>query len=149
MDHSPPRAKHILLADDDDDDRLLFTEVLEEISLDAQVTAAHDGDHLMKILQSSNALPDVVFLDLNMPMKNGIECLEEIRLNERFKNLPVVILSTSAYPGTIERAFEIGAHLYVRKPSDFDSLKNVIQRALSIDWEHAQRPAIRDFVLTA
>src|SRR3954468_8839216 len=133
---SPP---NILLADDDDDDRLLFTDVLREYSADCRLTVAHNGEHLMTMLRSEE-LPDVLFLDLNMPLKNGIECLEEIRGDEKLKHLPVVIFSTSSHPGTITQMYEIGAHLYVRKPNDFNNLRKAIHEVLKKDWGHSGRP---------
>ncbi len=139
--------KHILLADDDDDDRLLFTDVLREFSKDSTLTVAHNGEHLMNLLTDIPSLPDVLFLDLNMPLKNGIECLDEIRKNEKLRKLPVVIFSTSSHPGTIDRTYEGGAHLYIRKPNDFKSLRNVIHHALSIDWHHSTKPEKEQFVL--
>jgi CheY-like chemotaxis protein len=141
--HAPA---NILLADDDDDDRLLFKDVLKEYSKDSNVKFAHNGEHLMTLLRSEE-LPDVLFLDLNMPLKNGIECLEEIRSDEKLKDLPVVIFSTSAHPGTINQMYDIGAHLYVRKPNDFRTLRKAIQEVLKKDWGNPSRPAKEHFVL--
>jgi CheY-like chemotaxis protein len=138
--------KHILLADDDDDDRLLFTDVLNEFSKESKLTFAHNGEHLMSLLYSGT-IPDVLFLDLNMPLKNGIECLDEIRKDAKLKELPVVIFSTSSHPGTINRMYEIGAHLYIRKPNDFNNLRLVIRRVLGRDWLHPVRPPKEEFVL--
>jgi CheY-like chemotaxis protein len=137
---------NILLADDDDDDRLLFRDVLREYSKESNLSFAHNGEHLMTLLRSES-LPDVLFLDLNMPLKNGIECLEEIRGDEKLKNLPVVIFSTSAHPGTINQMYDIGAHLYVRKPNDFNALRRTIQAVLKKDWGHPSKPPMEDFVL--
>jgi CheY-like chemotaxis protein len=137
---------NILLADDDDDDRLLFTDVLREYSKDSNLSFAHNGEVLMAMLRS-DSLPDVLFLDLNMPLKNGIECLEEIRNDEKLKHLPVVIFSTSSHPGTINQMYEIGAHLYVRKPNDFSALRRTIHAVLKKDWGHPTRPPKEDFVL--
>lgn len=136
----------ILLADDDDDDRLLFTDVLREYSKDAQLSFAHNGEHLMSILRAEQ-LPDVLFLDLNMPLKNGIECLQEIRSDEKLKDLAVVIFSTSSHPGTINQMYDLGAHLYVRKPNDFNALRKAISEVLKKDWGQPSRPQREDFVL--
>ena len=142
------QLRHIFLADDDDDDRLLFTDVLKEYANDSKVTFAHNGEQLMKLLhESAEKLPDVLFLDLNMPLKNGIECLDEIRHDEKLKKLPVVIFSTSSHPGTINRMFESGAHLYIRKPNDFMNLKKVIYDALQKDWLSPSQPTKEEFVL--
>jgi CheY-like chemotaxis protein len=137
---------NILLADDDDDDRLLFTDVLKEYSGNSQLRFAHNGEHLMRLLRSEE-LPDVLFLDLNMPLKNGIECLVEIRGDERLKDLPVVIFSTSSHPGTIKQTYDIGAQLYVRKPNDFNNLRKAIHAVLKKTWENVARPPKDDFVL--
>jgi DNA-binding NarL/FixJ family response regulator len=100
----------------------------------------------MTILRSGN-LPDVLFLDLNMPLKNGMECLDEIRRDKKLKDLPVVIFSTSAHPGTVNRMYESGAHLYIRKPNDFNSLRKVIRLVLNRDWIHPEKPPKEKFVL--
>lgn len=146
MEAAPQKPKHILLADDDDDDRLLFIDALTEFAKETKVTFAHNGEHLMSILHSG-ALPDVLFLDLNMPLKNGMECLDEIRSDRKLRELPVVIFSTSSHPGTINKMYEIGAHLYIKKPNDFDSLRKVIRLVLSRDWIHPVKPPKEDFVL--
>jgi DNA-binding NarL/FixJ family response regulator len=137
---------NIILADDDDDDRLLFKDVLKEYSQTSNLRFAHNGEHLMSLLRSED-LPDVLFLDLNMPLKNGIECLEEIRGDEKLKDLPVVIFSTSSHPGTINQMYEIGAQLYVRKPNDFTHLRKAIHAVLKKDWANVLRPPKEDFVL--
>jgi len=137
---------NILLADDDDDDRLLFKDVVREYSKDANLKFAHNGEHLMTLLRSEK-LPDVLFLDLNMPLKNGMECLEEIRSDEKLKDLPVVIFSTSSHPGTISQMYDIGAHLYVRKPNDFKTLRKAIHEVLKKDWGNPTIPPKENFVL--
>lgn len=81
---------NILLADDDEDDRLFFKEALENIKIKTVVTTVNDGIELMEYLNKSDIkYPDIVFLDLNMPRKNGIQCLEEIRKDKNLKILPL------------------------------------------------------------
>ena len=140
---------NILLADDDHDDCAFFVEALKEIPVDAHFTAVHDGMQLMETLQSARSLPDVVFLDLNMPLKNGFECLSEIMTNDRLKNLPVIILSTSYDFKEVDRVYEGGAHYYIRKPSQFMQLKKVIQQGLAIvENNDVKQPKRQDFVLS-
>lgn len=127
---------NILLADDDTDDCNFFKEALEKLQLSAHLTTVHDGDGLMKLLTNeANELPHVLFLDINMPRKNGFECLSEIKQNEKLKDLPVVIFSTSSSKDNINRVFKIGAHVYIRKPGDFSQLMQVIHHALPIAAE--------------
>ena len=85
---------HVLLADDDIDDCIFFKEALAELLLSTQLTAVHDGEQLMQHLTDETCeLPDVVFLDINMPRKNGFECLAEIKLSGKLKLLPVRLLA--------------------------------------------------------
>ena len=127
---------NILLADDDIDDCNFFKNALEELSLSAQLTTVHDGEQLMNYLsENSQHLPHVLFLDINMPRKTGLECLSEIKRDPALKDIPVVMFSTSNSWDTINRLFKSGSHIYIHKPSDFTQLKQVIHHALPIAAE--------------
>jgi CheY-like chemotaxis protein len=126
----------ILLADDDTDDCIFFENALREISAESELNIVNDGDQLMAYLTENNShLPDVLFLDINMPRKNGLECLGEIRKNKDLKTLPIVMFSTSNSWDTINRLFKTGAHVYIHKPSDFKQLKEVIYHAIPLAAE--------------
>jgi CheY-like chemotaxis protein len=127
----------ILLADDDLDDCHFFKTALEGLPISSLLTAVHDGDQLMNYLfENLGDLPHVLFLDINMPRKNGMECLYEIKQNEKFKDLPVIMFSTSNSWDKINLLFKSGAHVYIHKPSDFSQLKQVIYHALPIASEN-------------
>ena len=112
---------NILLADDDDDDRLFFKDAIEEIKVKTSVTMVNDGVELMEYLNKSEInLPNLLFLDLNMPRKGGMECLTEIRKNSKLKDLSIAIYSTSALENDIEETFIKGANTYIKKPNDFE-----------------------------
>ena len=139
----------ILLADDDKDDCLLFQNALEELSMPAVFKAVYDGEQLMRHLTEGNELPTVLFLDLNMPRKNGFTCLEEIKANENLKQIPVVILSTSFDVNIADNLYNKGAHYYICKPSDFTHLKTVIERALILVLqEPVSQPPKEKFLLS-
>ena len=87
---------NILLADDDSDDCLFFKDVLDELNLPTLLTTVHNGEQLMEVLLKSTELPDILFLDLNMPRKNGFECLSAIKQTKKLNQVPVIIFSTSA-----------------------------------------------------
>lgn len=141
-------STHVLLADDDDDDRLLFLDVLKELPTPVNLNVAANGEILMRMLDIS-VRPDLLFLDLNMPLKNGFECLEEIRSDKRLNDLPVIIFSTSSQPSAIDKVYKAGAQLYIRKPNDFTQLKKVINHVLVMDWDtRAFQPPREEFVLT-
>jgi CheY-like chemotaxis protein len=142
-------STHLLVADDDEDDRLFFQEVVKELPYLVHLTMAKDGEEAIKILNQLAQLPDVLFLDLNMPIKNGLECLQEIKKDKKLKTLPVVIFSTSSYPRTISQVYDAGAHLYIRKPNDFSSFRKSVQYVLSINWKkNIGQPPKEEFVLT-
>jgi CheY-like chemotaxis protein len=144
-----PRAKTIVLADDDADDCILFEDALREVCSESQLTTTTDGIKLMKFLDETvPPPPDVIFLDLNMPRKNGFECLEEIKQIPKLKNIPVIIFSTSSQQEAINITYQKGAHHYVCKPGNFGLLKRTIQIVLSIDWKtNHQQPPKDHFIL--
>lgn len=131
------QPRSVFLADDDDDDCILFEEALNEISLSMQLTTVQDGEKLMQLLTSEEVeLPHVLFLDLNMPRKNGFQCLEEIKQNKKLSELAVIIFSTSFQQEVADRLYKSGARHYIRKPSDFAQLKSVIHQVLIIMEEN-------------
>jgi response regulator RpfG family c-di-GMP phosphodiesterase len=130
-------ALNIILVDDDVDDRLFFKDVLDQIDIKTKLVIFKNGQELMDYLLAPHViLPDLVFLDLNMPMKNGIECLEEIRENDRLQNMIVAIYSTSSSEKDIENTFIRGASIYINKPNSLNELKKVIKKTLQINWQY-------------
>lgn len=124
---------NILLADDDKNDCLLFKDALEELPVSAMLTIVHNGEQLIEeITKKGSKLPDVLFLDLNMPRKNGFASLGEIKRNTDLQNLPVIIFSTASDIETVKNVFRDAAHYYICKPVDFSKLKKVIYEALTL-----------------
>jgi CheY-like chemotaxis protein len=129
---------NILLADDDKDDRFFFATALQEISITTDINTVNDGEQLMDYLtKNAENIPDILFLDLNMPRKNGFECLIELKGSIKLKAIYVIMFSTS-YPrdlnyeqGMIKRLYMMGAQDYIRKPGDFAQLKQVIHLAVT------------------
>ncbi|MCD0472395.1 response regulator [Flavobacterium sp. JAS] len=138
-------ALYILLADDDEDDRLFFKDAFEEIKIQTNLNFVHDGMQLMDhLMDSDNKLPDILFLDLNMPKKTGKECLIEIKKTERLKDLIIAIYSTSASEEDIEDTFVQGANIYIKKPSDFNALKKIINEVVTVNWHYHTSGLNRD-----
>lgn len=141
---------NILLADDDQDDCLLFKEALERLPVSAHLTIVHNGEQVIReITKKGSKLPDILFLDLNMPRKNGFSSLGEIKRNPKLQDLPVVIFSTSSELDTVKRVFRDAAHYYICKPNDFSQLKRVIYEALTlITQENHRLPLSENFMIT-
>lgn len=127
---------HILIADDDEDDRAFFNEAINELKMNSELTLFKDGKDLMEYLKLPNIkLPHILFLDLNMPFKNGFECLKEIRANNRYKDISIAIYSTSSSEKDIEDTFIEGANIYIKKPNDFTELKKIIKDVVNMNWQ--------------
>ena len=136
---------HILLADDDEDDRLFFMDAFGEMKIRTKVRTVNDGVELIQHLTKPNIiLPHVLFLDLNMPLKNGMECLKEIKTNDRFNDVAIAIYSTSASEEDIEQTFIYGANIYIKKPSDFETLKKILSEVITINWQYQTSGLNRD-----
>ncbi len=101
----------------------------------------------MERLVNSDRLPEVLFLDLNMPRKNGTECLTEIKLNEKLKHLPVIIYSTSLHEEIADQLYKTGAHYYIQK-TDLAELEKYLLHVLTIMLKNKfTRPSRKDFII--
>jgi CheY-like chemotaxis protein len=128
---------NVVLADDDEDDRLFFSEAFDELKINTKVSTFNDGVFLMDYFNSKDTiLPEVLFLDLNMPRKSGLECLKELRANEKFKDVAIAIYSTSSSEEDVENTFVLGANIYIKKPNDFNSLKKVLSDVVTLNWQY-------------
>ncbi|MDX1470367.1 MAG: response regulator [Flavobacteriaceae bacterium] len=127
----------VILVDDDEDDRLLFKKAMDELKIKTELVLFEEGIELMEFLNNGiNKLPAIIFLDLNMPVKNGMECLKEIRATDKFKDVSIAIYSTSSSESDIEKTFIHGANIYIKKPYNYKKLKDVIDQVLKIKWQY-------------
>lgn len=137
---------HVLVAEDDDDDFLIFSSAVQELSFTVILTRAENGDILIRLLDEKN--PDILFLDILLPYKDGRNCLKEIRANRKYDNLPVIIYSSLNDLKEIEFCYREGANLYVIKPESFSELKAILEKILSIDWKKVLYfPSLSEFVV--
>ncbi|MHA6289321.1 response regulator [Maricaulis sp. CAU 1757] len=124
----------ILMVDDDPDDRLLFKEACEEVRLRNPLEFLENGEQLLDYLkrrgnyadQKDKPYPGIVLLDLNMPLKDGREALEEIKADADLRHIPVIILTTSKDEDDILSSYGLGASSYIVKPISLDRLMRVV-----------------------
>ena len=129
-------AKHmnqVVLADDDRDHGILFRIILKQVDPSKQLTIVRNGNELIEYL--SQKTPDLIFLDLNMPCKNGIECLQEIRGRLGLKDIPVVVYSSSSHMTDIQKSYIHNADLYMVKPFNSFHLRNALESILTMEWK--------------
>lgn len=127
-------SSFIILVDDDAGDCMLFQDAVEQLDKNLSLEICTNGFELMKYLNQKNKpLPDIIFLDINMPFKSGYDCLDEIRSDERLKHLCVIIYSTSSRLENIQTAFEKGASLYFSKSSTFQELIDRLKKIFTMN----------------
>jgi len=140
---------NVFLADDDSDDRTFFSDALREIPIQTKISEFNNGVDLMaSLLANDTQKPDVIFLDLKMPMMDGFECLADIRDLVKYADTPVIIYSTSYHPKEITRLNEMGASLYLQKPSSYNQLKTLLHKCLRyVDNSEYSKPE-KEFVIS-
>jgi CheY-like chemotaxis protein len=136
----------IFLAEDDEDDCLIFLSALQELRYNLEIVVSRNGEELMMNLEKRTPpTPYVLFLDLNMPMKNGFDCLIEIKKIDKLKDLPIVVLSTSTDLKDITKAYNLGANYYLPKPSTILKLVEGLKKVLQFDL--SCYPSKQEFIL--
>jgi CheY-like chemotaxis protein len=123
----------VLLVDDDVDDQYLFTEALKTIYPSIECMIANNGQEAISQLASCSSMPTLIFLDLNMPLMNGFECMAELKKNIAFKHLPIVIYTTSNKIMELKRITELGAKAFLAKLSNFNILKNELAEIFEME----------------
>ena len=122
--------RKILLIDDDEDDQEIFTSALEQTSIPVSCAIFNDAREALSLLASKQISPDLIFLDLNMPLMDGQQFLVEIKKDENLGDIPIIILSTSSHKGTIELTKKLGAYDFITKPDKFEDLVSILESVL-------------------
>lgn len=136
---------HLLLADDDIDDCDFFKDAIDEISESIHLNILNNGVELMDFLLGRPVNPpNLIFLDLNMPKKSGMECIAEIKALKQFSDIPIIIYSTSLDHVVVDNIYKMGAHFYIQKPAEFASIKKVIKKVIAMFDQTLLQPPSRD-----
>lgn len=118
--------KIIILADDDRDDTEMFCEAIIEVDNNIICHCAENGKEAIDILNGLEEKPELIFLDLNMPIMNGWECLEILKNDKRYQDIPVIMISTSSHKKDMDKAASLGCIGYFVKPNNFNDLKHIL-----------------------
>lgn len=137
----------LFYAEDDEDDVFLFQSILNDMDIKHELVVAENGEELMYYLNNPPPSPNVVFIDLNMPVKNGMDSLKEIRGDVKLGKVPVVILSTSSDAAAIEKAKRLGADMYIVKPTNYGKMKEFLRECLDIDWLNFRNDPYKIFLI--
>ena len=121
----------VLLADDDQDDRELFSEALASLDSDIAYEGVEDGNEALETLQTKVTRPSIIFLDINMPVMSGWDVLKQLKSNEQYGDIPVIVYSTSSGLREKKTAFDLGALCFVTKPDDIKMIRGMLEIVLS------------------
>ncbi|MBK0368902.1 response regulator [Flavobacterium agrisoli] len=135
----------IFYTDDDQEDLEFFIEASSDIGNHLNVVTQNCGKKLLYDLENPPPNPHIVFLDLNMPGFSGFDVLQQLKSSGNFKDIPIVIFSTSNDIQIIEKSRALGASYYISKPTDYNLLKKTIEHAVNIDW-NTFKPTSKEFV---
>ncbi|HZG26575.1 MAG TPA: response regulator [Chitinophagaceae bacterium] len=131
------KARKILIVDDDSDDQVLLMEALHELDSSIRFQTATNGHHALELLNNNlHDLPNLIFLDLNMPRMNGVQFLHDIKKRQELRDLPVIIYSTSSDQKDIAETARLGAEHFITKPTGLSELKTRLKSVLSHEWAH-------------
>ena len=127
----------IVLADDDKDHKVFFERALQEVAPEKKLIAVHDGEALLSLL--TQVQPEILFLDLRMPCKNGLECLQAIRSTPELRELKIVVYSSSSHMSDIQNCYLRQADLYMVKPFTSEHLQSALSMILHKEaWQESQ-----------
>jgi CheY-like chemotaxis protein len=146
MDSFKTSVSEVLIADDDTEDFKFLSSAINDLNVTLIISHAENGDILIKILNEK--IPDILFLDVLMPVKDGKECLKEIRANRRYDSLPVIMYTSLRDIQTIEFCYREGSNLYVCKPNTYGELLSALEKIFAIDWKKMMfYPPLSQYVL--
>jgi two-component system response regulator len=138
-----PQAPQVLLIDDDEDDYVLMADAIREADLSFTLKWIHSGEEALRFLKDGDACgmrPSLILIDLNMPGMNGLEIIKAIKTDDSARDIPVVALTTSASDDDVRLCYRSGVNSYIKKPSEFSRLLEIV-RIISVYWlETVQLP---------
>lgn len=139
--------RDIMLAEDDNDDVLIFEIAMAQAAFPYALRHAKDGEVLFIMLKEK--IPYILFLDINIPCKDGVACINEIRKNRDYDNMPVIMFTSNMAKSIMEECFRSGANYYMVKSNTINGLVDNLKKVFSIDWENYMHyPPQNQFILS-
>jgi response regulator RpfG family c-di-GMP phosphodiesterase len=128
---------NVILVDDDEGNIVFFKNILKELKIGIKVQAFQNGSDLLEYLNSEDALvPEILFMDFDIPKKNALECLQEIKENFKLENMVTAVYSSNLSEAEVENIFVNGGNIFMKKPNDYSALKKVVSEIITINWQY-------------
>lgn len=135
----------VILVDDDEGNRIVFKKILKELKIGVKIQSFGNGENLMEYLNSQEALvPEILFMNYNISMKNSLECLSEIKTDFRFDNMVTAVYAENLSESEIEDVFVNGANVFIKKKEDYSAMKKVLSEVITINWQYYTSGLNRD-----
>lgn len=135
----------VILVDDDEGNRIVFKKILKELKIGVKIQSFGNGENLMEYLNSQEALvPEILFMNYNISMKNSLECLSEIKTDFRFDNMVTAVYAENLSESEIEDVFVNGANVFIKKKEDYTAMKKVLSEVITINWQYYTSGLNRD-----
>lgn len=128
---------NVVTADDDEGNIIFFKNIFKDLKIGIKSQYFSNGGNLMNYLESNGAIiPEVIFIKYNIPGKNSMECLEEIKMNPRFSHIVFAVYADQISESEIEDIFVKGANIFMRKPETYEGLKKAVTEIITINWQY-------------
>ncbi|KPH13866.1 response regulator [Chryseobacterium sp. ERMR1:04] len=135
----------VILVDDDEGNRIVFKKILKELKIGVKIQSFGNGGNLMEYLNSQEALvPEILFMNYNISIKNSLECLSEIKTDFRFDNMVTAVYAENLSESEIEDVFVNGANVFIKKKEDYTAMKKVLSEVITINWQYYTSGLNRD-----
>ncbi|WET48876.1 response regulator [Chryseobacterium indologenes] len=128
---------NVIVADNDENTLIFFKNIFKELKISIKVQCFTNGKDMMEYLNNIDAVvPEIVFIKYTIPGKESMECIDEIKANPKFSNMVTAIYAEEISESEIEETFVNGNNIFMRKPSDFETLKKVLTEVITINWQY-------------
>ncbi|WP_415325790.1 response regulator [Chryseobacterium sp. MMS23-Vi53] len=128
---------NVILVDNDEGNQIFFKNIFKDLKIGIKVQVFCNGENLMEYLKSEEAIvPEILFIDFDIPKKNSLECLHEIKANAKFDQMITTIYSDRLSEAEIEDVFVKGANIFMKKPDNYTELKKVISEVVTVNWQY-------------
>ncbi|KMQ58561.1 transcriptional regulator [Chryseobacterium angstadtii] len=128
---------NVIAADNDEGNIIFFKNIFKGLKMGVKSQCFSNGEDLIKYLYSCGAIiPEIIFIRYDIPGKNGMECLEEIKKEPRFSNIVIAIYADQISENEIEEIFVNGAHVFMKKPETYEGLKKALTEIITINWQY-------------